>query len=212
MATLRLNLLAPTGIATDEQMPNADTIAASIGLAVIDSPPSEDEHHLIRRAQQKDAYAFERLYRCHVRRVYALCLRMTANAVRAEELTQTAFICAWDKLPLFRGDSAFASWLHRLAVNVVLMELRATRRREQRVFPAPDLPAFETADATSHASVRLDLEQAIAALPPQARIVFVLHDVEGWKHEEIAARLGVATGTTKAQLHRARKHLQEALR
>lgn len=193
-------------------MPHVDEIAAPPGSAVIDSPTPDDEPHLIRRAQQQDVAAFECLYRSHVRRVYALCLRMTANVVRAEELTQTAFINAWERLRLFRGESAFASWLHRLTVNVVLMDMRAVRRREQRVFPTQDPLAFETAPATSHASVRLDLDQAIAALPPQARIVFVLHDIEGWKHEEIAARLGIATGTAKAHLHCARKHLQEALR
>jgi RNA polymerase sigma-70 factor (ECF subfamily) len=173
----------------------------------VDSDPD-----LVRRAQARDAPAFARLYRAHVRRIYALCLRMTADATRAEELTQQAFVSAWEKLPLFRGESAFSSWLHRLAVNTVLMELRARARLAARVLFTDDPAALEIPSLGSTPGIRLDLEQAIAALPPQARAIFVLHDVEGWEHHEIAAQLGVATGTTKAQLHRARHLLQEALR
>jgi RNA polymerase sigma-70 factor (ECF subfamily) len=175
------------------------------------SEPRDDERDLIRRAQARDAGAFEALYRSHVNRVYAVCLRLTADITLAEELTQRAFLTVWEKLPLFRGESAFTTWLHRLAVNTALADFRATRRREARVFATEDPAVFETATAPAPAGIRLDLEQAIAALPTQARAVFVLHDVEGWRHEEIADKLGVATGTTKAQLHRARKLLQEAL-
>lgn len=173
----------------------------------------EEERDIVRRAQQRDMQAFERLYRTHVSRIHALCLRMTANPSRAEELTQKAFLAAWQKLPLFRGESAFGSWLHRVAVNIVLEDLRAEHRRTQRVFGTDDPAAFETAAPMRPpvAGMRLDLEQAIAGLPPQARAVFVLHDVEGWRHEEVAEQLGVAVGTSKAQLHRARKLLQEAL-
>lgn len=171
----------------------------------------DDESALIRRAQTRDARAFELLYRTHVPRVYAVCLRLTADVRRAEELTQTAFIHLWEKLPLFRGESAFASWLHRLAVNTVLMDFRAARRREARVFGVADPAALETPPAARSADARLDLAQAIAGLPPQARTVFVLHDVEGYTHEEIAGRMELQTGTTKAHLHRARKLLQEAL-
>ena len=156
-------------------------------------------------------HAFEQLYRAHVPRVYAVCLRMTANVTRAEELTQKTFVTVWEKLPLFRGESAFTSWLHRVAVNTVLADLRAEQRRHQRVFPTEDPALLETPVDPPPAGTRLDLEQAIAGLPPQARAVFVLHDVEGWQHDEIAQQLGVAVGTTKAQLHRARKLLQEAL-
>jgi RNA polymerase sigma-70 factor (ECF subfamily) len=137
---------------------------------------------------------------------------MTANVSRAEELTQKAFLTVWQKLPLFRGESAFTSWLHRVAVNTVLADLRAEHRRTQRVFGTDDPAALETPGRAPLLGIRLDLEQAIATLPPQARAVFVLHDVEGWRHDEIAEQLGVATGTSKAQLHRARKLLQEALR
>jgi RNA polymerase sigma-70 factor, ECF subfamily len=171
----------------------------------------DDERSLIARAQARDARAFEQLYRTHVRRVYAVCLRMVANVPQAEELTQKAFITVWDKLPLFRGESAFTTWLHRVAVNTVLGHLRAEHRRTSRVFGTEDPAVFETAAHTPRPGIRLDLDQAIAGLPPQARAVFVLHDVEGWQHNEIATELGVAVGTTKAQLHRARKLLQEAL-
>ena len=184
---------------------------APISLIDLVSDPAEDEGDLVRRAQQRDTRAFEQIYRSHVHRVYALCLRMAANQRRAEELTQRAFLAVWEKLPGFRHESAFSSWLYRLAVNLVLTEFRAERRRARWVFSTEDPSALETAVETPPAGIRLDLEQAIAALPPQARAVFVLHDVEGWKHEEIARQLGVATGTTKAQLHRARKLLQEAL-
>jgi RNA polymerase sigma-70 factor, ECF subfamily len=170
-----------------------------------------DEAALIRRAQQRDARAFEQLYRQHVPRIYALCLRLTANVRRAEELTQTAFIQLWEKLPLFRGESAFSSWLHRLAVNTALMDFRAAQRRESRVVGVPDLTVLETPQPPTTPGARLDLEQAIATLPPQARTVFVLHDIEGYTHEEIAALMELQPGTSKAQLHRARQLLQKAL-
>ncbi len=173
--------------------------------------PAVDERTLIAQAQQRDFRAFERLYRTHVGRVYAVCLRMVANVPEAEELTQKAFVTVWEKIPLFRGESAFTSWLHRVAVNTVLATLRADQRRHRRVFATEDFAALETPPRAVPAGIRLDLEEAVAALPPQARVVFVLHDVEGWQHQEIALELGVAVGTTKAQLHRARKLLQEAL-
>lgn len=191
-------------------MSYAETI--TVPLAVLVSETADAESDLIARAQARDAHAFEALYRTHVRRVYAICLRMTANITRAEDLTQRAFITVWEKLPLFRGDSAFSSWLHRLAVNTVLTELRSEKRRLQRVFGTEDPAVFETPSAPPATGTRMDLEQAIAALPSQARMIFVLHDVEGWQHNEIADELGIATGTSKAQLHRARKLLQEALR
>lgn len=173
---------------------------------------NNDEAGLIDRARQRDQQAFAVLYRRHLGRVYAICRRMAGNAPLAEELTQTVFVKAWQKLDLFRGDSAFGSWLHRLTVNTVLTEFRTTRRREARVFGTDDPAALENPATPPRPGLRLDLEQAITGLPPRARIVFVLHDVEGYKHEEIAALLDLETGTTKAQLHRARQLLQEALR
>ena len=190
-------------------MTYVDRVAAPFAFVVTETPDAESE--VVRRAQARDMQAFEHLYRLHVPRVHAICLRMTANPSRAEELTQRAFLTVWEKLPLFRGESAFASWLHRVAINTVLADLRAEHRRTQRVFGTEDPSVFETAPRGPAVGVRLDLEEAIAALPTQARAVFVLHDVEGWQHDEIAAQLGVATGTSKAQLHRARKLLQEAL-
>lgn len=190
-------------------------IAVHAPEAVPLSPPGTDagdEADLIRRARDRDQQAFAELYRRHVGRVHALCRRMAADIPRAEELTQTVFVKVWEKLGLFRGESAFASWLHRLTVNTVLTEFRTTRRREARVFGVEDPAVLETPPSRPAPGLRLDLEQAIAALPPRARVVFVLHDVEGYTHEEIARLLELETGTSKAQLHRARQLLQEALR
>jgi RNA polymerase sigma-70 factor, ECF subfamily len=191
-------------------MPYVAPVAVPLPALVTDAPDAEAD--LVRRAQQRDTTAFAALYRAHVRRVHAVCLRMTANASQAEELTQRAFLTAWEKLPLFRGDSAFATWLHRVAVNTVLADLRAEQRRLRRIFATDNPAALETPPPAPPVGIRLDLDQAIAGLPPQARAVFVLHDVEGWQHDEIAAQLGIAAGTSKAQLHRARQLLQEALR
>lgn len=166
---------------------------------------------LVRRAQGGDVAAFEQLYRDHVDRVFALCLRLSADRGRAEELTQDVFVRAWEKLGTFEGKSAFATWLHRLAVNVVLGEKRAEKVRVARIFAVDEPEVFETAGRPPDPGAAIDLERAIAALPPGARTAFVLHDVEGYKHEEIAAREGVAVGTCKAQLHRARKLLREML-
>ena len=193
-------------------MTYVDRVAAPLDFVVTPPAPTDEESEFVRRAQDRDLRAFERLYRLHVSRVHAICLRMTADVTRAEELTQKAFLTVWRKLPLFRGESAFGSWLHRVAVNTVLADLRAETRRQRHVFATDDPARYETPPPAPPAGQRLDLEAAIAALPPQARAVFVLHDVEGWQHGEIAAQLGIAAGTSKAQLHHARKRLQEALR
>lgn len=164
------------------------------------------------RAAAGDRRAFEQLYRDHVDRVFTLCARMTADRALAEELTQDVFVRAWEKLALFRGDSSFGTWLHRLAVNVVLNH-RTTHGRRARYLaadPEGDLVDHLAARPTAPGD-RLDLETAIAALPPGARRVFVLHDVEGYTHEEIGALLGITDGGSKAQLHRARRLLREAL-
>ncbi len=166
---------------------------------------------LVRRAQAGDADAFEAIYHTHVGRVYAICLRMVADQARARALTQDAFVRAWQTLASFRGESAFASWLYRVAVNVVLGDLRARRRRTARLLPTDDLARYDRPDASSAPGAALDLEQAIAALPPQARSVLVLHEVEGYRHEEIAEMMGIAPGTSKAHLHRARRLLKQAL-
>ena len=163
-----------------------------------------------------DRLAFERIYREHVNRVFALCVRMTGDRVAAEELTQDVFVRAWQKLSLFRGDSAFATWLHRLAVNVVLNARKSTGR-DRRRFAGQDAGGDEEPGELQLAArpvtpgVAIDLEAAIGMLPPGARRIFVLHDVEGYKHEEIAEQLGITAGGSKAQLHRARMLLRQAL-
>ena len=170
-----------------------------------------DDLLTVRRAQGGDRRAFEQLYRLHVNRVYGLCLRMTGQHTQAEELTQEAFIRAWERLDSFRGESAFFSWLYRLTFNVVLGDKRSRQRREARVVETEDLEALAHPAQGQRPGLRVDLEAAIATLPPGAREVFILHDVEGYKHEEIAAIAGIAQGTSKAHLHRARRLLREQL-
>ncbi len=163
-----------------------------------------------------DRLAFERLYRQHVNRVFSLCVRMVSDRGRAEELTQDVFVRAWEKLNLFRGDSSFGTWLHRLTVNVVL-NARKSEGRHQARFEEQDDEAGGVDALPGVVGMPLapgdllDLEHAMTRLPPGAKRVFVLHDVEGYKHEEIAEMLGVTTGATKAQLHRARMLLREVM-
>ena len=173
----------------------------------------------VERAQAGDQAAFEELYRDQVGRVYALCLRMTADVGRAEELAQDVFLRAWTKLSTFRGDAAFSTWLHRLTVNVVLADRRSQGKRWARLIGTDQLETYEGAASKSGLrrsgevpkGLRLDLEAAIATLPEGARRVFVLYEIEGYRHEEIARATDTAVGTSKAQLHRARKLLREAL-
>jgi RNA polymerase sigma-70 factor, ECF subfamily len=165
----------------------------------------------VRRAQKGDVAAFEQLYRENLGRVYAVCLRLCGDSGRAEELTQDVFVRAWEKLDTFQGKSAFSTWLHRLAVNVVLGERRSEKVRVGRVFATDDLEVFDAPQRNVDPGIGMDLERAIAALPPGARAVLVLHDVEGYRHEEIAEMQGTAVGTSKAQLHRARRLLREML-
>ena len=169
----------------------------------------DSEADLVRRARRGDVEAFEELYRGHVGRIYAVSLRMVTDPALAEELTQEAFVRAWRKLASFRGTSAFGTWLHRLAVNVVLDALRARRRWRERFSEEP--PARQPATPERDAAGALDLERSIAMLPPRARTVFVLHDIEGYKHREIAKLLELSVGASKAHLHRARRRLREEL-
>jgi RNA polymerase sigma-70 factor (ECF subfamily) len=166
---------------------------------------------LVTRAQAGDRGAFDGLYAEHVGHVYALCLRMTADVERAESLTQDAFVRAWHALASFRGQSAFSSWMHRLTVNVVLEDERRTRRRERRVFTVEEVEQHDTPDAIVDPDARMDLERAIASLPDGARNVLVLYDIEGYRQDDIACMLGIAVGTVKAQLHRARRLLRGRL-
>ena len=172
----------------------------------------------IAAARAGDARAFERLYRVHVDRVFSLCIRMAGDRTMAEELTQDCFVRAWERLSSFRGESAFGTWLYRLAVNVVL-NARKTAGRARKRF-VTDEESDERSERSEPSGERetfrnpgtiLDLEQAVAGLPPGARRVFVLHDVQGYRHEEIAEMLGITSGGSKAQLHRARLLLRGAL-
>ena len=168
-----------------------------------------DEAAWIRQAQRSDAQAFEALYRLHVDKVYGLCLRMTGNVSEAEDSTQEAFIQAWNKLGKFRGDSAFATWLHRIAVNTVLGRIRKSKREQDRIQAVAD--AMPTLPATGDTGELRDLSEAVDKLPAGARHVFVLHAVYGYSHDEAASMLGIAAGTSKAQLHRARRLLSQQL-
>ncbi len=166
----------------------------------------------IRRAQAGDVDAFELLYHEHSARIYALCLRLKAgDSSDATELMQDVFIRAWRRLSTFRGDCAFSSWLHRLAVNTMLENARGDSRRTARVLSMDDTSRLSGAARSSGVELKMDMENAIASLPKGARLAFVLHDVEGYQHQEIAEQLSVSVGTVKAQLHRARRLLRERL-
>jgi len=186
-----------------------------LGGILISAPVDDDrrksEWRLVEAARAGDLVAFERLYRENERRVFALCLRLCSDATLAEELTQDVFVRAWKKLDTFRGESAFSSWLYPIAVNTALSERRARQRRLARIVPTEDPTVFERPAAPPAPEAGFDIEKAMARLPPGARSVFVLHDVEGRTHGEIATLLGLAPGTSKAQLHRARRLLREAL-
>ena len=174
---------------------------------------------IVQAAQRGDDVAFAALYDAYAPRVYALCLGLAGDRQAAAELVQDVFVRVWEGLSSFRGESAFSSWLHRLAVNVTLESKRKGQRRSLRVMIAADLqnpedgsPALLEGPATPvDAGLAMDLEGAIARLPAGARAVFVLHDVEGYRHDEIGERLGIAEGTSRAHLFRARRLLREAL-
>jgi RNA polymerase sigma-70 factor (ECF subfamily) len=178
------------------------------------------EPEAIRLAQQGDAAAFERLYQLHSRRVYSLCLRMVGNTAEAEDLTQESFLQLFRKIATFRGESAFSTWLHRLAVNVVLMKLRkksgketsleqVTEGDEEAGTPRRDFGAIDI--ELSGSIDRVNLQRAVEQLPPGYRSVFVLHDVQGYEHNEIAEIMGCSIGNSKSQLHKARMRLRDLL-
>jgi len=175
------------------------------------------EGALVERARRGDVDAFERLYHLHAGRVYALCLRLAGEPVEARELVQDTFVHAWEALPRFRGDASLTTWLHRIAVNAMLERRRRDKRRSARVALVEDEDDAESAPmaggfvAPTDVATAIDLERAIAALPPGVRRAFVLHEVEGYTHEEVAGMTGLATGTLRAQLHRARQLLIRAL-
>jgi len=171
--------------------------------------PEVADDLLVHQAKAGSLTAFESLYRKNVGRVYALCVRMTGSPTLAEDLTQESFIRAWERLSSFDGRSMFSTWLHRVSVNVVLGHKRWSDRRDgtKTVSSPEDLHV----EYRTEPSNLVDLERAILGLPERARMVFVLHDVEGYRHHEIADLAGIAEGTSKAQLHRARRLLREAL-
>jgi RNA polymerase sigma-70 factor (ECF subfamily) len=189
-------------------------------VAAVEAEKAEPtDVELAQKAGAGDMEAFEELYRRHFRRVYSLTLRMTGNQQEAEDLTQEAFTQLYNKIGSFRGDSAFTTWLHRLTVNQVLMHFR---RRKSR----PEFTAFSTEEGETPVQIvqgtenqnrmpvvdKILLENAIAKLSPGYRNVFVLHDVEGHEHNEIAKMLGISEGTSKSQLHKARLKLRELIR
>jgi len=182
--------------------------------------PGLSEAEAIDRAKQGDAESFEALYALHKRRVYSLCLRMTGNTAEAEDLTQEAFLQLYRKIATFRGESAFSTWLHRLAVNVVLMHLRkkslpevsleASLEPQQDEGPKKDIGGPDK--VLTGAIDRVNLARAIDSLPRGYRVIFVLHDVEGYEHNEIAEMMGCSIGNSKSQLHKARMKLREILK
>jgi RNA polymerase sigma factor (sigma-70 family) len=194
-------------------------LAAPVSGAGEAVPDPEQEHRaaeraLVGRAQGGDVRAFEVLYRQHVRRVFGLCWRLASDDAGAEELVQETFVRAWSNLGSYRGEAPFASWLYRLAVNLALNEKRS-RKRSPFLTLAPEELGNVAAPGSRPGGTTLDLgvdlERALRALPPRARAVIVLHDIEGHKHEDIATLMGMEPGTSKSQLHRARRLLREAL-
>ncbi len=204
---------APQAAQSGEPNGGSEPVAAA-------AKPLSADAEILARAQAGDHQAFAQLYAMHKRRIYSLCLRMVGNVAEAEDLTQEAFLQLHRKIATFRGDSAFSTWLHRLAINVVLMQLRKKglslisldeamepnpEEGPTRSFGAPDL-------ALSGAIDRLALGRAIADLPAGYRLIFILHDVEGFEHNEIASMLDCSIGNSKSQLHKARLRLRDALR
>jgi len=209
----------PSSHGNDEKISSSSTIHKNANPGPLTSP-SPVETEALSRAQAGDHRAFAQLYSLHKRRIYSLCLRMVGNVAEAEDLTQEAFLQLHRKIGTFRGDSAFSTWLHRLAINVVLMQLRkkglslvsldevmepTPEEGPGRSFGAPDLSLMGAID-------RLALERAVADLPAGYRIIFILHDVEGYEHNEIATMLDCSIGNSKSQLHKARLKLRDALR
>jgi RNA polymerase sigma-70 factor, ECF subfamily len=198
----------------------AQSESSDAAAAPVVAPALTPDGLILAQAQAGDQSAFAQLYATHKRRVYSLCLRMLGNVAEAEDLTQEAFLQLHRKIATFRGDSAFSTWLHRLTINVVLMHLRrkglnlisldealdpTPESGPARSFGAPDLRLSGAID-------RMTLERAVESLPAGYRLIFVLHDIEGYEHNEIATLLDCSIGNSKSQLHKARMKLREALR
>jgi RNA polymerase sigma-70 factor (ECF subfamily) len=200
----------------------AQSVEGSAVRKVVTRTPEQlsAEAEALKLAQEGDPNAFAKIYALHKRRIYSLCLRMVNNAAEAEDLTQEAFLQLHRKIATFRGDSAFSTWLHRLSINVVLMHLRRKGLQvvslDEAMEPSPeDGPgrSFGAPDLALAGSIdRMALERAIADLPAGYRLIFVLHDIEGYEHNEIAAMLDCSIGNSKSQLHKARLKLRDAMR
>jgi RNA polymerase sigma-70 factor (ECF subfamily) len=197
-----------------EQDPSATSIPTPAAVQ------SSEDAAILARAQAGDHHAFAQLYSLHKRRVYSLCLRMLGNVAEAEDLTQESFLQLHRKIATFRGDSAFSTWLHRLTINVVLMHLRRKGLNlislDEALDPSPEsgpMRSFGAPDLRLTGSIdRMTLEKAVESLPAGYRLIFVLHDIEGYEHNEIATLLDCSIGNSKSQLHKARMKLREALR
>jgi RNA polymerase sigma-70 factor, ECF subfamily len=214
----RLVSLRPQRVQLKEFEAASETVAAGKG-DLTDPKQTITEAEAIERAKQGDEAAFEVLYHLHKRRVYSLCLRMLSNPAQAEDLAQEAFLQLFRKIGTFRGESAFSTWLHRMTVNVVLMQLRkkglplvsleetleTDEETPRKEFGSEDVKLTGTID-------RLQLQRAIDRLPPGYKTVFVLHDVEGFEHNEIAEMVGCSIGNSKSQLHKARLKLRDHLK
>lgn len=174
------------------------------------------DYELAQRSAGGDTSAFEVLYRKHYRRVYALCLRMMSNPVEAEDMTQEVFLQLFNKIGMFRGESAFTTWLHRMTVNQVLMHFRKKSTRSELLTDEGETPVQIVKGTENPGTMpiidRISLERALKQLPPGYRTVFVLHDIEGYEHYEISNMLGIAEGTSKSQLHKARLKLRQLIR
>jgi RNA polymerase sigma-70 factor (ECF subfamily) len=192
---------------------DVDTMVRELTMTELATDTAGEEADRLTRARNGDVSAFEGLYRDHVGRVYGLCLRMTGHADAAEDLTQDTFVSAWRSLQGYEGRSLFSTWLHRIAVNAVLAQRRAPQGRGEVSLTDDDGEQleFET-EQDMDSTVAIDLEGAISTLPPGARDILVLHGIYGYSHEEAAGMLGLAVGTCKAQLHRARQLLRMRLR
>lgn len=192
-----------------------------ISSQVAQKPKHDDDNAIVKRACSGDGEAFGLLYRKYRNRIHALCLRMVKDPFVAEDVLQESFLCAFRRINTFRGDSLFSTWLHRIAVNAVLMHFRRCRTTPTENVDAElvydqgeplEGERFHAEDRRlTHAVERIELEQAISSLPPGYRIMFVLHDIEGFEHSEIAAILGCTPGNTKSQLFKARRRLRELL-
>jgi RNA polymerase sigma-70 factor, ECF subfamily len=202
--TMSTHLLSKLLDRTGAKHVKAATLTSGMSTTVTDLDRDD-----VALAATGDTLAFERVYRRHAARIHSLCSRMLSPE-EAEDATQEVFIRAWQKLQLFRGDSAFGTWLHRLAVNLLLGRRRSQATYRERF--GADAGSLEPASRRDRPDLRMDFDAAIQTLPPGAREVFVLYDVEGYTHDEIAELLNVSTGTSKSQLHRARMSLRQYLR